>query len=504
LSQRIKTLAATVLFASVLGSQPAAPPQILDISLSADGRWKASLFAESDKRTLELREQSTGITRWTASNAGCFTFGLRGEVFVWSGNEFQARDAATGQILTSRRLAADVGSVCAISADGRSLATSPIRNTHIVILETAGGTVVRTMERFSSRVFSLSFSPDGQWLASGEFNRVARLWEAATGIEQATFPGHLTWVSAVRFSRSARCLITSSYGGFKVWDVQGERLLQYIEEAEAVPNPLAFSYTEGRLLFAPLSRPDQLQSRPAPCPAEQTADLDAPALRILAMGISLYNDPRRNLPMARNDAAEFVRVLQQHNVRQYRAEPAIKIYDRIASRQGILHGLERLASIARAQDVAVIYYAGHGVLNGGEFYLLPADAADPESANRISAAEFAAAVGRISAKRKLVIVDACQSGGALTKLAKILSTARGTSIRVMASSQSGAMEMRRLNHGIMTYAVLQSLGQNAFSASELIASVKKLVPEICRRSFPGKEQTVTVFSRGPDFPLASR
>jgi len=74
-----------------------------------------------------------------------------------------------------------------------------------------------------------------------------------------------------------------------------------------------------------------------------------------------------------------------------------------------LRGLERLAATTREQDVAVIYYAGHGVERDGEFYLLPADASSPDSSNKISAAEFARAVEKVPAKRKLVVVDACQS-----------------------------------------------------------------------------------------------
>ena len=135
--------------------------------------------------------------------------------------------------------------------------------------------------------------------------------------------------------------------------------------------------------------------------------------------------------------------LQERNAGQYRGEQAIKIYDRLASRQAILHGLERDRTPAASnQDVVVIFDAGHGVVRDGEFYLLPADALGPESANRISAAEFATAIGRIPAGCKLVIVDACQSGGAMTRLAGVLSTAPGASIHLMASSLSSAIEMR--------------------------------------------------------------
>jgi len=74
----------------------------------------------------------------------------------------------------------------------------------------------------------------------------------------------------------------------------------------------------------------------------------------------------------------------------------------------------------------------------------------------------------------------------------------------MASSLSSALELRRLNHGVMTYALLESLGRTAFSATDLMKAVQQRVPEITRQNFPGKDQTVTLFSRGPDFPISFR
>ena len=503
---RFTRCTALLLLDCILRSQPTPPRHVVDMNVSSDGKWVAVLLDDlSNKRELEIRDRNTGMVRWTAPGVLCYALGASDQLFLLSGGQFQVRTLGTGEPQSSQPFAVSLGPVCAISPNGRLIATSAADpGRPISIIDIADGKTIRTMERFSPQVFSLTFSEDSQWLASGEFNRVARVWEVASGIEQENLSGHVTWVSATRFSRGGRCLVTSSYGGFKLWDLPGERLLQDIPAVEAKPEPLVFSYADGRVFFVPPDHGNQVESRPASCPSEQAMNVGKSALRILAVGISLYEDPRRNLPVARNDAAELVRVLQQRNATQYRLEPAIKIYDRIASRQAILQGLDQLASSARVQDVVVIYYAGHGVEHDGEFFLLPADAADSDSANKISALEFARAVEKIPARRKLVIVDACQSGGALTRLSGVLSKARGESLRFMASSLSSAIEMRRLNHGIMTYALLQSLGKTAFSATELMKSVQQTVPETTRQNFPGKVQTVTVFSRGQDFPIASR
>ena len=39
-------------------------------------------------------------------------------------------------------------------------------------------------------VFSVAFSPDGQWLASGSRDETIKLWNARTGEEARTLSGH--------------------------------------------------------------------------------------------------------------------------------------------------------------------------------------------------------------------------------------------------------------------------------------------------------------------------
>jgi WD40 repeat protein len=66
----------------------------------------------------------------------------------------------------------------------------------------------------------VEFSPDGRTLASGGSGGTVKLWDVATGRELAVLPGHTATVVTVAFSRDGRTLASGSWDGtVRVWDV---------------------------------------------------------------------------------------------------------------------------------------------------------------------------------------------------------------------------------------------------------------------------------------------
>jgi WD40 repeat protein len=93
-------------------------------------------------------------------------------------------------------------------------------------------------------VTTLEFSPDNKMLASGGWDDVVRLWDVETGKQIRTFSGHASNISAVTFSPDGQYL--ASRGGLDgivtIWEAASGKELRRFE---------GFSRRSGALAFAP-------------------------------------------------------------------------------------------------------------------------------------------------------------------------------------------------------------------------------------------------------------
>lgn len=79
-----------------------------------------------------------------------------------------------------------------------------------------------TLTGHTEGVISVSFSPDGQILASGgrdgTVRGTVRLWDAKTGEHLHTLTGHTAWVWSVSFSPDGQTLASGSGDGtVRLW-----------------------------------------------------------------------------------------------------------------------------------------------------------------------------------------------------------------------------------------------------------------------------------------------
>ena len=90
---------------------------------------------------------------------------------------------------------------------------------------------LRTFEGHDSTVYSVAFSPDGKYIASGSWDNTIKLWNVETGECLRTFKGHANVVLSVAFSPDGRYIASGSWDStIKLWDlfeVKVERLLSF-------------------------------------------------------------------------------------------------------------------------------------------------------------------------------------------------------------------------------------------------------------------------------------
>ncbi|WP_217357020.1 pentapeptide repeat-containing protein [Dolichospermum sp. UHCC 0299] len=149
----------------------------------------------------------------------------------------------TGANLTDAFFAKALGSVysVAFSPDGKYLATGD-SDGRVQIWNAVTGRELLTLVGHSHFVVSLAWSGDGLTLASGSYDTTVKLWDVQSGDCVRTLEGHSSVVNSVAWSGDSLTLASGSYDNtVKLWNVQSGECVRTLEGHSSVVNSVAWS-----------------------------------------------------------------------------------------------------------------------------------------------------------------------------------------------------------------------------------------------------------------------
>jgi WD40 repeat protein/tRNA A-37 threonylcarbamoyl transferase component Bud32 len=192
---------------------------IRHVEFSADGRW----IMTTTQREARIWDATTGQQRSHLKHQEYLTYArfspdaqlvitssfsskagkAAREVWIW--------DAATGQrrvcLLSEKEYSVQSAK---FSADNRLVLTVGVLDKTPRVWNVATGQPFAFTSPHQGSIKSVSFSPDGRWLATASLDQTARIWEATTGQPRIPALQHDGVVNSVAFSPDGAWLVTTS------------------------------------------------------------------------------------------------------------------------------------------------------------------------------------------------------------------------------------------------------------------------------------------------------
>jgi len=127
------------------------------------------------------------------------------------------------------------------SPDGKFIASGSWDGM-VCLWDVSSGKEIRRMEGHTGWVESVSFSPDGKFIASGSSDGMVRLWDVSIGREIMRMKGHAGSVRSVSFSPDGKFIASGSWDGMVcLWDVSSGKEIRRMEGHTGWVESVSFS-----------------------------------------------------------------------------------------------------------------------------------------------------------------------------------------------------------------------------------------------------------------------
>lgn len=212
-------------------------------------------------------------------------------------------------------------------------------------------------------------------------------------------------------------------------------------------------------------------------------------LHILAIGLDNYKaDNLNNLSYAEADAKAVCNAMARKHSGTFAKINAKTLTGNLVTAPRIEAEINNMADEAKPNDLAVIFFAGHGLVDGlKNYYLATSEVTDATTPRKggLSAESFAGKLRYIQCKT-LVFIDACYSGKILESFRsadisnrdffkELNSTPNGMNIYTSSGSEVMSRELPQYGHGIFTQALLESFEfKNSDTDSDGRITVKEI------------------------------
>ncbi len=94
------------------------------------------------------------------------------------------------------------------------------------------------LKPYAGAVRAVAFSPDGRYIATAHWRKVARIWDAGTGAEVSVLEGHEAEVMSVAFSRDGQLIVTAGWDKkvrvWENWQTRSPRIIETLTEPDAL------------------------------------------------------------------------------------------------------------------------------------------------------------------------------------------------------------------------------------------------------------------------------